>query len=128
MYAVPGTEFKGVKQPPTVRATAMCVNNNCLVTRRASGGKHRDMQTFAMPGTFDVLDKQGNTVGTLGSAEKPLPFFFHQETGVSNMPSKAEMSFGLGFMTGKNPTESSHIITGPSNFGPQVMKAEHPKN
>jgi hypothetical protein len=45
------------------------------------------------------------------------------------MPTRIESTGGVGLNNGRGqPDEPSHIITGPSELGPQVMKAEKPKH
>jgi RHS repeat-associated protein len=128
---VVGAAPKMVTKPQNVKATAICAGGLCGVTRKATGGQYVDMATFEMKGTAEIFIG-GKSIGTVGNAQNPYTFQIDMENpkgSTHTMPTRIESTGGVGLNNGRGqPDEPSHIITGPSELGPQVMKAEKPKH
>lgn len=146
VYAIPGTGRREVYNPQTVKSSALCVGSMCAVASRASGGQYLNSTMKAMVGKYELLnvpsdgqlvhnfDKlAGTDLGKLSGSDQPLPYYFTSGQ-LSNMPSQYGVAPGVGVtLNGKNPEESTHIITGGTSFGsldrgPAMHKAQHPQN
>ena len=135
-YSLPGTQYKQVWEPQTVKNSGSCIGNMCLVTSRASGGKYRHMETQAMMGHFEIMHKDGTTtpLSEFTKSNSALPFKFKHATGKSNMEPQYGVAAGVGFTsTGANPEQSTDIAVGPTfagslKMGSRAVKAQHPKN
>jgi RHS repeat-associated protein len=124
--AKPTSIFKRAPgDPGAIKRTAICVVNNCLVGSRHTGRTERVLRAYKVEGTAEITlsPRYGGQTFTVGSAEKPVVFYFWDEVKEVKLKDKKNLEFGVGVNVGGwDPESFTHIVT-PSGIhesqGPQ---------
>jgi RHS repeat-associated protein len=134
-FAVAGAQSKVPWTAHTVKSTAMCLGNMCVVSHYASGGQYLKQQMHGIKGFYDLIMPNGDAVSldqlNAEGCSTGMPYFINADAGYEKMPSQHGVSPGVGVnLNGGNVEDASHMITGRSigsyESGPTLQKAQKP--